>query len=139
MAHCLFILLNQRGNPVEPNRIRSLDRSCPFGITTLFGCNKTANSKVWFRLYYIILSRYLVKSRPFLKGRDKNFAAQKSPACPKAGGASARSADWGNLISSKNSQFVADNVAAGIKPSQTFTIILPNLIHKSKKRNLKKR
>jgi len=30
-------------------------------------------------------------------------------------------------------------LAAGIKPRQTFAIILPNLIHKSKKRNLKKR
>jgi hypothetical protein len=54
------------------------------------------------------------------------------------GGASARSAHGENLISSKNSQFEANNVAAGIKPTQTFTIILPNLIHKSKKRNLKR-
>jgi len=79
----------------------------------------------------------------------KNFAAQKSPALRQQGGASARSADQENLISSKNSQFEADNVAAGIKPSQTpkeslwlptghaFTIILPNLIHQLKKRNLR--
>ena len=79
----------------------------------------------------------------------ENLAAENSPACQQAGGASARSADEENLISPKNSQFEADNVAAGIKTSQTpkeslwlptghaFTIILPNLIHQLKKRNLR--
>jgi hypothetical protein len=68
----------------------------------------------------------------------KNFAAQKSPVPPKRDGASARSADKKNIISSKNNQFETNNTAAGIKPRQTFSIILPNLIHKSKKRNLKR-
>jgi len=67
------------------------------------------------------------------------FAAQKSPAPRERGGASARSAERENLIFTKNSQFVADNTAARIKPIQTFSIILPNLIHQSKRRNLKEK
>ena len=39
--------------------------------------------------------------------------------------------------SSENQKFVSLNSAPDKKLSQTFTIILPNLIHKSKKRNLK--
>jgi hypothetical protein len=34
-------------------------------------------------------------------------------------------------------EFVSLNLAPELKSSQTFTITLPNLIHKSKKRNLK--
>jgi len=66
----------------------------------------------------------------------ENLAAENSPACQQAGGASARSADWENLISSKKSQFVPYSSAPELKLNQTFEIILPNLIHKSKKRNL---
>jgi len=40
-------------------------------------------------------------------------------------------------FSSENQKFVSLNSAPDEKLSQTFTIILPNLIHKSKKRNLK--
>jgi len=75
---------------------------------------------------------------PIKNGRDKNFAAQKSPVPPKRDGASRQRRDWGNIVFSENSQFETDNDAAGIKPTQTFTIILPNLIHQSKKRNLRK-
>jgi len=136
MAHCLFIFLNQRGNPVEPNRIRSLDRSCPFGITTYLVVIKlrtmkfSSNSIISF--YQDTLSNFRLLSQVEMK----NFAAQKSPVPPKRDGASRRSRDWEKIVSSKNSQFEADNVAAGINNYQTFTIILPNLIHRSKKRNL---
>ena len=41
-------------------------------------------------------------------------------------------------FSSQNSEFVSNLLAPELKPSQTFEIILPNLIHKSKKQNLKK-
>jgi len=37
---------------------------------------------------------------------------------------------------SKNRNFESNNSAAPIEPDQTFTLALPNLIHKSKKRNL---
>ena len=66
----------------------------------------------------------------------ENLAAENSPACQQAGGASARSADWENLISSKKSQFVSYSIAPHSVCPQTFTIILPNLIHQLKKRNL---
>jgi len=37
---------------------------------------------------------------------------------------------------SGNFEFVPNEIAAELKRLQTFEIILPNLIHKSKKRNL---
>jgi hypothetical protein len=74
----------------------------------------------------------------FIQKVSKIFWQEKNPAPASGGRASARSADKENIISSKNNQFVANNLAARIKSYQTFTIILPNLIHKSKKRNLKR-
>jgi hypothetical protein len=68
----------------------------------------------------------------------KNFLAQKSPPPVHRRGASARSADKENSVFYENRRLATDNNAAGIKPTQTFFIILPNLIHKSKKRNLKR-
>ena len=40
------------------------------------------------------------------------------------------------LVDSTDNQFVSLNSAPELKPPQTFSIILPNLIHKSKKKNL---
>ena len=61
----------------------------------------------------------------------KVLMGQESPAPPKA--------ELGEQSSSsENFEFVSSNLAPGIKLTQTFTIILPNLIHKSKKRNLKR-
>ena len=62
----------------------------------------------------IIYSKENIKISLFYTEILKNFAAQKSPALRQQGGASRRSRDWGNLISAKNSQFVADNFAAGL-------------------------
>ncbi|MGC8651577.1 MAG: recombinase family protein [Minisyncoccia bacterium] len=87
----------------------------------------------------IIYSKENIKISLFYSENFKNFLVEKSPARRQRGGASARSADGENLFSSKNNQFEMNNLAAGIKPFQTLSIILPNLIHKSKKRNLKKR
>ena len=42
-----------------------------------------------------------------------------------------------NPTSSENRKFVSYLMAPDKKEQQTFEIILPNLIHKSKKRNLK--
>jgi len=81
----------------------------------------------------------LLSSKTFYSENLKNFLAEKSPASRQRGGASGRSADEKNIIPIKENQFETNNIAAGIKPTQTFNIILPNLIHKSKKRNLKKR
>jgi len=36
----------------------------------------------------------------------------------------------------KENRFVSDMMAGESKQPQTFTIILPNLVHKSKKKNL---
>jgi hypothetical protein len=57
-------------------------------------------------------------------------AAKAKPAPPKAGMGE-------RILSSQNSQFVLSEAAAYLEYPQTFEIILPNLIHKSKKRNLR--
>jgi len=75
-----------------------------------------------------------VNSREFWE----NLAAENSPALPKQGGASARSADREKIISPKNSQFVSYSMAPQFNPHQTFIIILPNLIHQLKKKNFKR-
>jgi hypothetical protein len=56
----------------------------------------------------------LLSSKTFYSENLKNFLAEKSPASLTRGGASGRSADKKNIISSKNSQFVANNIAAGL-------------------------
>ena len=62
----------------------------------------------------IIYSKENIKISLFYSEILKNFAAQKSPARLTPGGASARSADEENIISSKNSQFEADNVTVSL-------------------------
>jgi len=42
----------------------------------------------------------------------------------------------GNLFLSQENKFEIDGLGCGKNQSQTFSIILPNLIHQSKKRNL---
>jgi len=85
-----------------------------------------------------IITNFAVKQNTLYSENLKNFLAENSPASRQRGGASGRSADKKNIIPIKENQFETNNIAAGIKPTQTFNIILPNLIHKSKKRNLKR-
>jgi len=69
-----------------------------------------------------------------LQNGGKN-RAEKYPSPPKAG--------WGKsqFVSNKseNKEFVFSNTVPRVETRQTFTIILPNLIHKSKRRDLKKK
>ena len=60
--------------------------------------------------------------------KTRGFA---QPAPPKAGLVE-------RTLSSQNSEFVLSEAAAYLEYLQTFELILPNLIHKSKKRNLTK-
>jgi hypothetical protein len=71
-----------------------------------------------------------IKIRFISRQSDGEAVAERSPAPPMAG------LGERTLSSSKN-EFVSSFLAPELKPSQTFEIILPNLIHKSKKRNLK--
>jgi len=65
-----------------------------------------------------------------LRQSDGEAAAEARPAPPRAG--------LGERTSlPKNFEFVSLNAAAELEHPQTFDIILPNLIHKSKKRNLR--
>jgi len=65
-----------------------------------------------------------------------DFGNSKSPALQKQDGAERLGGEKENPISLQNNKFVFERLAPELKSSQTFTIILPNLIHKSKKRNL---
>ena len=77
----------------------------------------------------ILYSPENIKIRFISRQNPADFGGPKSPAPPTAG--------LGEQTSpSKNFQFVSLNTAAELKQEQTFEIILPNLIHKSKKRNL---
>jgi len=67
----------------------------------------------------------------------KNFSAGKSPARLQACGAEIPSDNKENLVFSNKSEFVSDTTSAQTKSVQTFSLILPNLIHKSRKKNLK--
>jgi len=77
----------------------------------------------------ILYSPENIKIRFISPRNPQDFGGSKSPAPPSAGLGEQSS-------SSENFEFVSSNLAPGLKPNQTFEIILPNLIHKSKKRNL---
>jgi len=128
--------------------LRSIDRSCPFGITTLLVVIKLRNLLwYWIQFHYTkdlkkekIYSLENIKIRFISRQNPQDFGGSKSPAPPLAGLGEQPS-------SSENSEFVLLNTAPELKLEQTqkenkfptgraFEIILPNLIHKSKKRNL---
>jgi len=62
--------------------------------------------------------------------------AKESPALLSQGRANFLGADKGTPFPPRQREFVSDYSGARIKRFQTFSIILPNLIHKSKKLNL---
>jgi len=93
----------------------------------------------WVRLYYtkdlkkekikILYSPENIKIRFISRQNPQDFGDQNGPALSERGRGEQTS-------SSENFEFVSLNTAAELKQQQTFDIILPNLIHKSKKRNL---
>ncbi len=70
-----------------------------------------------------------IKLRLILPQSGGEAAAKASPA-PLAAGLGERNSSSGSF------EFVPNEIAAELKRLQTFEIILPNLIHKCKKRNL---
>ena len=66
----------------------------------------------------------------------KRVGNQKNPNPPSAGQNKSRHSDDEKPIFNKDKKFEMFNTAGSVESNQTFTIILPNLIHKSKKRNL---
>jgi len=77
----------------------------------------------------ILYSPENIKIRFISRQNPADFGGSKSPALSERGRGEQTS-------SSENFEFVSLNTAAELKQQQTFDIILPNLIHKSKKRNL---
>jgi len=84
-----------------------------------------------------IISKFCCQAKFLYSENFKNFSAQKSPARQLAGGAEIPSDNKEKSIFSNESKFISDTTSAQIKSIQTFSIILPNLIHKSKRKNLK--
>jgi len=74
-----------------------------------------------------------------LKKVEQDFGGMKSPSPALRGWGESQIPEKESSVLVSENKFETEYTAARIKPSQTFTLILPNLIHKSKKRNLKKR
>ena len=98
------------------------------GLKTTKGIERNLFTKRF--LSNIFYSPESIKIR-FNLGQSGGEAAAKARSAPPKAGLVERT------LSSPNSEFVPFNSAAYLEPSQTFEIILPNLIHKSKKRNLR--
>jgi len=62
--------------------------------------------------------------------------AKESPALRKQGRANFLGADKETPFPPQQKEFVSNTTSAQNKSFQTFSIILPNLIHKSRKKNL---
>jgi len=72
----------------------------------------------------------------FASQNPQDFGEQKSPAPHLRGGTEQSLLKNENPTFLENRKFVSYLMAPDKKQQQTFEIILPNLIHKSKKRNL---
>ena len=84
----------------------------------------------------IIYSPESIKISVFASQNPQDFGEQKSPAPHLRGGTEQSLLKNENPTFSENRKFVSYSLAPDRKQQQTFEIILPNLIHKSKKRNL---
>ena len=134
-----------REDGIEPSKvcskfsvetIISILQSFLFGLATQKGTERNLFAKRFIK--EIIYSGENIKITLFYSGNFKNFLAGKSPARQQAGGAEIPSDNKESLVFSNKTKFVSETTSAQIKPFQTFSIILPNLIHKSRKRNLKR-
>jgi len=72
----------------------------------------------------------------FASQNPQDFGEQKSPAPQARGGAEQPLSKNENPTFFENRKFASYLMAPNSNSVQTFEIILPNLIHKSKKRNL---
>jgi len=92
-------------------------------------------SKIKCRVHFHYI-KFCCQAKPPYSGNFKNFSAGKSPALRQQGGAEIPSDKKENSVFSNKSEFVPETTGAQAKSIQTFFIILPNLIHQSKKKNL---
>jgi len=111
-----------------------LNRSCPFGDTIYL----IISVGVLLVSYIFIISKFCCQAIFPYSENFKNFSADKNPARLQAGGAEIPNNNKENSIFSNESEFVSNTTSAQNKSIQTFSIILPNLIHKSRKKNLKR-
>jgi hypothetical protein len=78
-----------------------------------------------------------IKISLFASQNPVDFGEQETPAPQLRGGTEQSLSKNENPTFSENRKFVPYSFAPYEKSQQTFEMILPNLIHKSKKRNLK--
>ena len=100
----------------------------------------------WVRLYYtkdlkkekikILYSPESIKISLFASQNPQDFGEFENPAPQLRGGAEQSLSKNENPTFLENRKFASYSMAPELKQEQTFEIILPNLIHKSKKRNL---
>ena len=87
----------------------------------------------------ILYSKQSIKIALFYAENPQDFqklSSQNNTASLVRGGAKKSKLSKEKSVFPLNNEFVACNVAAKTKSNQTFNLILPNLIHQSKKRNL---
>ena len=116
--------------------IISILQSFLSALATKKGFERNLFAKIFIK--EIIYSGENIKISLFYSGNFKNFLAGKSPARLQAGGAEIPNRRKENSIFSNESEFVSETTSAQTKSVQTFSIILPNLIHKSRRKNLKR-
>ena len=131
---------------METNRIRDFEQKLPLsGLQPFYVVIKADLGLFPFSLYQrfekrknskILYSPETIKIRFISRQNPVDFGGRNSPARQLAGGAETSSIENENQIFPQNPKFAMLSIAPESKLNQTFTIILPNLIHKSKKRNL---
>jgi len=115
--------------------IISILQSFPSALATKKGVERNLFVKRFIK--EIIYSKENIKINLFYSENFKNFSAGKSPPPVNRWGAEIPSDSEENPIFSNELKFVSETTGARIKQVQTFSIILPNLIHKSRRKNLK--
>ncbi|MBU4298610.1 recombinase family protein [Patescibacteria group bacterium] len=102
----------------------AISSALKFFLSTL-SQKKGIEKNLWAKKFIekILYSKEYIKFSLFYRENWENLAAENSPARREPGGASARSADWEDLIFSKNSQFVSYSMApvVGFEPT-TFSL-----------------
>ena len=158
MAHCLnfvlFIFFKLKGQPCEHNSaFTKLTEVAPL-VLQFNDCNKNreALELCSFLLYYIFgkfrkvetVDKYPqkenIKINLFYSENLKDFQiseTKQNPALLSQGRANFSGRSETSSLPPQENKFVSDYSGSNIKRVQTFSIILPNLIHQLKKRDLK--
>jgi len=121
----------------DPETIASLLRSFLLFLSQRRGVERNLLVKRFIK--YIVYSPEIIKITLFYSENLKDFLiseTKENPALQKQGRANFLGADKETPFPPQQKEFVSNTTSAQNKSFQTFSIILPNLIHKSRKKNL---